>query len=195
MPRPCCHEQTVAAKLLLHSPMHDQDLPSPWFTRYASMVAAGARLLDVACGSGRHARFFAERGVQVTAVDRDTVALQSLTGVNGVAIEHRDIEADPWPYAPNSFNAVIVCNYLWRPTFDALLATLKPGGALLYETFMDGNERYGKPSRPDFLLRSNELIARAYPVFRVVAFAEGDELNASGESIAMKQKIAAIKLR
>ncbi len=131
----------------------------------------------------------------VTAVDRDAVALQSLTGVDGVAIEHRDIEAQAWPYAPNSFDAVIVCNYLWRPTFDALLATLKPGGVLLYETFMDGNERYGTPSRPNFLLRSNELIARAYPAFRVVAYEEGSELNASGESIAVKQKVAAIKLR
>ena len=170
-------------------------MPAPWFTRHASLVAAGARLLDVACGSGRHARLFAERGVQVTAVDRDAVALQSLTGVDGVAIEHRDIEREAWPYTPNSFDAMIVCNYLWRPNFDALLATLKPGGVLLYETFMDGNERYGKPSRPDFLLRSNELIARAHPAFRVVAFAEGDELNASGESIAVKQKVAAIKLR
>ena len=150
-------------------------------------------MLDVPCGSGRHARLFAERGVHVTAVDRDAVALQSLTGIDGVLVEHRDIEADGWPYAPNSFDAVIVCNYLWRPTFDAMLATLKPGGALLYETFMDGNEHYGKPSRPDFLLRSNELIARVHQAFRIVSFEEGDELNASGEIVAVKQKIAAIK--
>ena len=175
--------------------MHDQSLPAPWFTRHASLVAAGARLLDVACGAGRHARFFATRGVQVTAVDRDAVALQSFSGAEGVATEHRDIETEAWCYASNSFDAVIVCNYLWRPTFDLLLATVKPGGVLLYETFMDGNERYGKPSRPDFLLRSNELIIRAHPAFRVVAFAEGDELNAIGESVAVKQKIAAIKLR
>ena len=173
--------------------MHDQSLPAPWFTRHASLVAAGARLLDVACGTGRHARFFAARGVQVVAVDHDPVALQSLTGIDGIHVEHRDIEADAWPYVPNSFDAVIVCNYLWRPTLDAMLATLKPGGVLLYETFMDGNERHGKPSRTDFLLRSNELLSNMRQAFRIVAFEEGDELNASGETVAVKQKIAAIK--
>ena len=173
--------------------MHNQSQPAPWFTRHASLVAAGARLLDVACGSGRHARLFAKRGVQVVAVDRDAEALQSLSGIDGIAVEQRDIEADVWPYAPNSFDAVVVCNYLWRPTFGALLATLKPGGVLLYETFMDGNERYGKPSRPDFLLRSNELMMRMHQACRIVAFEEGDETHASGEIIAVKQKIAAIK--
>ena len=157
------------------------------------MLVAGSTALDVACGSGRHACFFAERGVQVVAVDRDAVALQSLADAVGVQVEHHDIEANAWPYAPQSFDAVIVCNYLWRPTFDSLLATLKPGGVLLYETFMDGNERYGKPSRPDFLLRSNELILRVHQAFRIAAFEEGDELNSSEEIVAVKQKIAAIK--
>ena len=162
--------------------------------RHAPLVAAGARLLDVACGSGRHARLFAERGVHVTAVDRDAVALQSLNGIDDIDVECRDIETDAWPYGSHSFDAVVVCNYLWRPAFGALLATLKPGGVLLYETFMDGNERYGKPTRFDFLLRSNELIARTYSAFRVLAYEEGDELSVSGEIIAMKQKIAAVKL-
>ena len=157
------------------------------------MLAVGSQALDVASGTGRHARFFAERGVRVTAVDRDAVALQSLNGMDGVQVECRDIEAESWPYALHSFDAVIVCNYLWRPTFDALLATLKPGGVLLYETFMDGNERYGRPSRSDFLLRSNELIARVHQAFRIVAFEEGDELNSSGKIVAVKQKIAAVK--
>lgn len=175
--------------------MHSQDTPSAWFIRHAPLIKRSANVLDVACGQGRHARFFAERGAQVTAVDRDEAALQFLAATQNVSIECRDLEGDAWPYAPSSFDAIVVCNYLWRLTFDDLLATLKPGGVLLYETFMDGNERHGKPSRRDFLLRSNELIARVQPAFRVVAFEEGDELNATGGIIGVKQKIAAIKLR
>lgn len=157
------------------------------------LIAPAARLLDLACGHGRHARFFAERGACVTAVDRDETALQSLSVAGNVTTERRDIEGDAWPYAQDSFDAVIVCNYLWRPTLAALLATIRPGGILLYETFMDGNERYGKPSRPDFLLRSNELLSLTRDTFRVIAYEEGDELDAAGQSVAVKQKIAAIK--
>jgi len=112
---------------------------------------------------------------------------------HNVSVECRDIETDAWPYAPSSFDAIIVCNYLWRPTFASSLATIKPGGVLLYETFMDGNERYGKPSRPDFLLRSNELLTLTRDTFRVVTYEEGDEHDAVGQPFAVKQKIAAIK--
>ncbi len=175
--------------------MHSQDTPSAWFIHHAPLIKPLAKVLDIACGQGRHAHFFAQRGAHVTAVDRDAAALKYLAATQNVTTECRDLEGDVWPYGSSSFDAIIVCNYLWRPTFAALLATLKPGGALLYETFMDGNGRYGKPSRPDFLLRSNELIARLQPAFRVVAFEEGDELDAMGRIIAVKQKIAAIKLR
>jgi SAM-dependent methyltransferase len=157
------------------------------------LIAPATSVLDVACGHGRHARFFAERGARVTAVDRDASALQSLSSAPGVTTECRDLEGDAWPYATASFDAVIVCNYLWRPTLAALVATIKPGGILLYETFMDGNERYGKPSRPDFLLRSNELLSLTRDTFRVIAYEEGDELDAAGQPLAVKQKIAAIK--
>ena len=173
--------------------MHSQQTPSAWFVRYATLIMPSANVLDVACGQGRHARFFAERGARVIAVDRDVTALQSLAATPGAIAETRDLEADAWPYAPLSFNAVIVCNYLWRPTLPPLLATIKPGGVLLYETFMDGNEQYGKPSRPDFLLRSNELLTLTQDAFRVVAFEEGDERDATGQPFAAKQKIAAIK--
>jgi SAM-dependent methyltransferase len=160
-------------------------------------VGPGARLLDVACGYGRHARFFAQRGVLVTAVDRDAAALESLRGIENIACELRDLEASdsPWPYAAQSFDAVLVCNYLWRPTLDALLSTINVGGVLLYETFMDGNERYGKPSRPDFLLRANELIERTRDRFRILAYEEGEQLAENGEAIAVKAQIAAIRTR
>lgn len=173
--------------------MHSQQMPSAWFVRYAGLIQRDATVLDLACGQGRQSRFFAERGATVTAVDRDTAALQSLAATQNVATECRDLEGNAWPYDSSSFDAIIVCNYLWRPTFASLLATIKPGGVLLYETFMDGNERYGKPSRPDFLLRSNELLTLTKDTFRVVAFEEGDELDVSGKPFARKQKIAAIK--
>lgn len=173
--------------------MHSQESPSPWFVDRAALIAPGATVLDVACGQGRHARLFAVRGAIVTAVDRDSAALQALAMVPNVATECRDIEGEAWPYAVATLDAVVVCNYLWRPTFASLLATIKPGGVLLYETFMDGNERYGKPSRPDYLLRSNELVTLTRDTFRVVAYEEGDELDAVGRPFAVKQKIAAIK--
>jgi SAM-dependent methyltransferase len=173
--------------------MHNQETPSSWMQRYAALLAPGRSALDVACGYGRHSRFFAQRGVQVTAVDRDAEALRASASVAGVSTECRDLEADAWPYAPSSFDAVIVSNYLWRPTLAALLATIRPGGVLLYETFMDGNERYGKPSRADFLLRSNELIELVRDTFRVIAYEEGEELDADGQPLAVKQKVAAVK--
>lgn len=173
--------------------MHAQDTPNRWFVDHALLIVPAGSVLDLACGHGRHARFFAERGAHVTAVDRDAAALLSLVDVPDVVTECRDLEEKAWPYAAAMFDAVIVCNYLWRPTFASLVATIKPGGVLLYETFMDGNERYGTPSRPDFLLRSNELLTLTRDAFRVVAYEEGDELDATGQPFAVKQKIAAIK--
>lgn len=173
--------------------MHSQEAPCVWFVNHTQLVLPASRLLDLACGHGRHARFFAERGACVTAVDRDAAALQSLATTQNVIAECRDIEGDAWPYLQDSFDVIIVCNYLWRPTFASVLAAIKPGGVLLYETFMDGNERYGKPSRPDFLLRSNELLTLTRNTFRIVAYEEGDALDAAGQPFAVKQKIAAIK--
>lgn len=173
--------------------MHNHDTPSQWFVRHAEFITPNAAVLDVACGYGRHAKFFALRGAKVTAVDRDAHALATLRDIANVTTNVCDLENDPWPYAAQSFDAVIACNYLWRPTFDALLVTIKIGGVLIYETFMDGNERFGKPTRPDFLLRSNELLVRAREAFRVVGFEEGEEIS-EGTIVAVKQKICAIRM-
>ena len=173
--------------------MHDEQMPSPWMTRHADLIKAGSSLLDVACGRGRHAKFFARRGARVTAVDRDDAALASFRGFHDIVQERRDLEKDPWPYAPESFDCIVVCNYLWRPSGNALLATLKPGGLLLYETFMVGNERFGKPSRPEFLLRSSELLYWIEGAFDALAFDQSPEFGAGGVAVAMKQKIAATK--
>ena len=123
-------------------------------------------MLDVACGSGRHAVFFAERGFEVVAVDREPQAIP------GVRFVQADLEGAPWPFADQRFAAIVVTNYLHRPLFPQLAESLDEGGVLLYETFMAGNERYGRPSNPDFLLKPGELVA-AFRTLDIVAFEQG----------------------
>ncbi|MFT3776935.1 MAG: class I SAM-dependent methyltransferase [Ottowia sp.] len=155
----------------MHIP-HQGQPPSPWVVRWARLIAPGAPVLDVACGSGRHLRWLAARGHPVTGVDRDAQALASLAGL-GELIE-ADIENGPWPLPGRRFGAVVVTHYLWRPLLPTLLASVAEGGALIYETFAAGNETVGKPARPDFLLRPGELLAAcAPPGWRVVAYEDG----------------------
>ena len=135
---------------------------------------AGGEVLDLACGSGRHARHFAARGCRVLAVDRDDAALASLSGVTGIVTRAADLEGDAWPFARSSFDAIVVANYLHRPLFGPILAALRPGGALVYETFMVGNERFGRPSNPHFLLRPGELLEVVQGQLEVVAFEQGE---------------------
>lgn len=132
------------------------------------------RVLDLACGSGRHTRLLVESGYPVLAVDRNALALAGLQGLPGVTTAELDLEGSDWPLAGQSFAGIIVTNYLWRPRLSDLLALLAPGGALIYETFMLGNDAYGKPANPDFLLRPGELreIAAAAGL-REVAFTAG----------------------
>ena len=150
--------------------MHGTEQASPWIVRFAPLVPAGGAVLDLACGRGRHMRWFAARGHPVTGVDRDADALATLAGVGETIAA--DIEDGPWPLAGRQFAAVVVTNYLWRPLFPRILACVAPGGVLLHETFAQGNETVGKPSRPDFLLAPGELL-RAYGELRVVAFEDG----------------------
>ncbi|WP_280150866.1 class I SAM-dependent methyltransferase [Piscinibacter sp. XHJ-5] len=144
--------------------------PSPWVQRWSPLVAAGASVLDVACGSGRHVRWFAARGCRVTAVDRDAAALAALSDIAETVVA--DIESGPWPFAGRRFGAVIVTNYLWRPLLPAIVAAVDEGGVLIFETFARGNETVGRPSNPDFLLRPGELLAAAAPL-RIVAYEDG----------------------
>ena len=142
------------------------DSPSGWVVRWAPLIGRGP-VLDVASGSGRHARFLAARGLQVLAVDRE---LQEIPGVEGV---QADLEGgDPWPFAGRRFGAIVVTNYLHRPLFPRLADSLDDKGVLIYETFMAGNERYGRPSNPDFLLRPGELL-EAFGALTVAAFEQG----------------------
>lgn len=144
--------------------------PSPWVQRWSHLVAPSASVLDVACGSGRHVRWFAERGCRVTGVDRDALALEPLRSLAEVLLA--DIENGPWPLAGRRFDAVVVTNYLWRPLLSALMASLNEGGVLIYETFADGNQTVGKPANPDFLLKPGELLQVAQGL-ELVAYENG----------------------
>ncbi|WP_265918936.1 class I SAM-dependent methyltransferase [Cupriavidus nantongensis] len=149
--------------------------PSAWVTRWAHLLRPGARVLDLACGGGRHAAWLAARGHQVLAVDRDAEAIAGLAGLHGVSGRVADLEQGDWPLAGEApFDAIVVTNYLHRPLWPHLAAALAPGGCWIYETFAAGNETVGKPSRPDFLLRPGELfeVARAHGL-RVVAYEDG----------------------
>ncbi len=144
--------------------------PSPWITRWGALLPAGASVLDVACGSGRHLRWFYERNHPVTGVDQAQAAIKSIAQW-AEAIE-ADLEAGPWPLAGRQFDCVLVTNYLWRPLLPTLIASLAPGGLLLYETFAQGNEAFGRPARPEFLLRPGELL-QACAGLRVHGYEEG----------------------
>lgn len=140
-------------------------MPSDWVRRWADLVTAGP-VLDVASGAGRHAVFFAERGLEVIAVDREP---QMIPGVEFVKA---DIEGGPWPFSGKRFAAIIVTNYLHRPLFTVLEKALAQDGVLLYETFMVGNEKFGRPSNPAFLLEPGELL-RAFASLQPIAFEQG----------------------
>lgn len=156
------------------APGHPQPTEtSAWVRRFLPLVAPGGTVLDYACGGGRHARLFAARGFRVVAVDRNAEALATLEGVPRIEPRCEDLEDGPWPLVDEVFDAVVVTNYLFRPRFPDLLACVAPGGVLIYETFMLGNERFGRPSSPEFLLRPGELLECLGTGFTVLAFEQG----------------------
>ncbi len=163
---------------------------SAWVRRFAPLIRPGGEVLDFACGAGRHARWFAACGWRVEAVDRDAEAIGALAGVPGVRTRQADLEQGAWPYRGRQFDAVVVTNYLFRAHFELLLELVAPGGVLIYETFMAGNERFGKPSSPAFLLAPNELLRRVHDGWTVVAFEQG---VVEGERPAAIQRICALK--
>jgi SAM-dependent methyltransferase len=145
---------------------HDIVAPSAWVVRWAPLITQGT-ILDVACGGGRHSRLFLDRSIQVVAVDREP---QSIPGARFV---QADLErGNAWPFPGERFSGIVVTNYLHRPLFPQLLASLAPDGVLIFETFMQGNERFGKPSNPEFLLRPGELLD-AFRALRLRAFEQG----------------------
>ena len=160
--------------------------PLPWIVQWAGVVPPDAAVLDLAAGRGRHALFFAERGHKVVAVDRDIGRLPAHLRIEALAADLED--GSPWPLRDRRFGAVVVTNYLHRPLFPALLDALAPGGVLLYETFMEGNERFGRPSQPEFLLKDGELLELALGRLSVTAY---EARMISEPKMAMVQRIAA----
>lgn len=163
--------------------------PSSWVQRWAPLIRPGGRVLDIASGSGRHARWLAGRGHPVDALDRDADALGTLAGVAGVSTLCVDIENGPWPCGRAAYAAVVVANYLHRPLFPHLLAALAPGGVLIYETFAAGNERFGRPRNPAFLLERGELLEIVRGRLRVVAY---EDVHIETPKPAMVQRICAL---
>lgn len=153
--------------------MHDDLAPSSWVRRFAPLIPASGRVLDLACGRGRHARLLASMGYPIEAVDKNTQTLAPLAGIAGITTRAADLENGDWPYAAKTFDGIVVTNYLFRPRLDILLATLKPGGILIYETFMVGNEAFGKPSNPEYLLRPGELLDLVRASMTPIAFEQG----------------------
>jgi len=175
---------------MTEAPAHlHTDTPSAWVWRWAELVPAGGRVLDVATGGGRHARWFAARGHPVDAVDRDAAALAEFAGVPGITATCADLESGPWPYAGRTFAGIVVANYLHRPLFPHLLAALAPGGVLIYETFAAGNGKYGRPANPEFLLQPGELLEVVRGRLRVVAY---EDVFVTEPRPAMVQRLCAV---
>lgn len=165
--------------------------PSPWITRFAPLVRPGAAVLDLACGGGRHARLFLARGHPVTAVDVDLSELEDLrqhVQLESVQVDLED--GSPWPLPGRRFGAVVVTNYLWRPLFPPILESLEESGILLYETFARGNEAYGLPANPDFLLQPGELLEAVRGRLQIVAYEHG---HVERPRPAVKQRLCAVR--
>jgi SAM-dependent methyltransferase len=151
------------------------EMTSLWVQRFLPLIAVGGSVLDMACGQGRHSLLLAERGYQVEAVDRDAVLLAGIAArAPGIVTRTADLEGGPWPYHGRTFDGIVVTNYLYRPLLPMLLNALDVNGILIYETFMVGNERFGKPANPAYLLRPGELLDVVRRRLTVVAFEQGE---------------------
>jgi SAM-dependent methyltransferase len=169
---------------------HDSPAPSAWVVRWAGRIPPGGQVLDVASGNGRHARYLAGLGHRVEAVDRDPALPERLAGLTGAVARVADLEQGLWPYEGSRFDGIVVTHYLHRPLLPRLVGALAPGGALIYETFAAGNERFGRPANPDFLLRAGELLEAVRGQLRVVAY---EDVIVSEPKPAAVQRICAVR--
>jgi SAM-dependent methyltransferase len=168
--------------------MHGTEAPSLWIQRWSHLAKPQSHVLDLACGAGRHMKYFQGLGHHCTGVDRSKEALAEACA-NGQVIE-ADIEGGTWPLSDRVFDVVIVTNYLWRPLMPRILECLAPDGLLIYETFALGHEKFGKPSRPDFLLKPGELLQTCAQL-HVIAYEDGywDQPAKCVQRIVAAQKV------
>ena len=163
---------------------------SPWVRRFAPAIPKDGMVLDLACGAGRHTALLASLGHQILAVDQDISALEPLQS-SSIHIQALDLEDSDWPLLNQHFSGIVVTNYLYRPFLDELPKMLTEGGVLIYETFADGNAEFGKPSNPNFLLKSGELLALAHRSdLQVISY---EDIYLDHPKPAMVQRICAVK--
>jgi len=158
--------------------------------QWASAIGDRGIVLDLAAGSGRHTHYLSQSAQSVVALDRDVTALEARSWPGNVEIIAADLEdGSPWPLAGRKFAGIVVTNYLHRPLLPQLAQSLEPGGLLIYETFALGNERFGKPSNPAFLLKPGELLAFAESSgLTVLGYFNGE---VTGPKPAVIQRLAA----
>ena len=178
-------------KALILSCSHDSVVqPSSWVVRFAPLIPKGAAALDLACGSGRHSQLLANLGHSVLAVDQDISVIQSGHS-SAITPKCLNLEEETWPLAGSKFGGIVVTNYLYRPHLDRLPELLEEGGILIYETFAMGNEKFGKPSNPNFLLNPGELLAfAARHSLKVLAY---EDIYMDEPKPAMVQRLCALK--
>jgi SAM-dependent methyltransferase len=165
--------------------------PSAWVLRHAGLVPAGRPVLDLACGSGRHSAVFLAAGHPVTAVDRDISGVAHFSDRPDFSALQIDLETgEPWPLGRSAFGGIVVTNYLHRPIMPDIVAAVEPAGALIYETFAIGNEVFGKPTNPDFLLQPGELLEAVRGRLEVVAY---EHLIVEQPKPAKIQRLAAVR--
>jgi len=146
---------------------------SPWVRRHAGRIVPRSTVLDLACGNGRHARYLADLGHRVTATDIDLSGIGDLSSDDRFELVDHDLEHAPWPFAGCRFGGIVVVNYLYRPLFPLLVKALADDGVLIYDTFAAGNERFGHPRNPAFLLDPGELLDAFAADLHVVAYDHG----------------------
>jgi len=169
---------------------HEINLPSEWVTRFATLISPGGKVLDLASGQGRHTKFLLKSGFKVTSLDANISGLEKIADKRRLEIVHADLEnCQSWPLGQRRFSGLIVTNYLHRPLFPHIIASLGENGVLIYETFAMGNQNYGKPSNPEFLLKPGELLAEVFGKLKIIAYEEG--LNQTPK-MSVKQRICAI---
>jgi SAM-dependent methyltransferase len=160
--------------------------PSAWLLDHLDRLTPGGRILDVACGRGRHALHLARQGFRVDAVDRDADAIAELREVAAseqltLSCRVLDLESEPPPsLGHHLFDGIVVFRYLHRPLFPALIAALAPGGFLIYETFTTAQALRGRPTNPRFLLEPGELVTLVAPL----VILESRESDVNGQAVA-----------